>query len=126
MEPAGKAGGKRGTMTNLAKIEADAVMAKEAADKAWRAMAYKAMSLADYVRWMKNTGGPTAGNVETLHAVVCCRALDKSHVSAVALARQNFHRSGTKLGTKVGSDWPRSRQLCEGETAIRTSYSGPD
>ena len=42
-------------MTNFAKIEADAVLAKEAADKAWRAMAYEAMSLTEQVRWLSDT-----------------------------------------------------------------------
>ncbi|TGQ83728.1 hypothetical protein EN850_03010 [Mesorhizobium sp. M8A.F.Ca.ET.207.01.1.1] len=41
-------------MTELAKIGAEAILAKEAADKAWQDMTNKAMSLADHVGWWKN------------------------------------------------------------------------
>lgn len=43
-------------MTNFAKIEADAVLAKEAADNARQDMAHRAMSLADHVGWWRDGG----------------------------------------------------------------------
>ncbi|TPK78226.1 hypothetical protein [Mesorhizobium sp. B2-4-17] len=51
-------------MTELAKIEAEAILSKEAADKAWREMAFKAMSLANHVHFWREVGPEVPSKAE--------------------------------------------------------------